>query len=47
MNELISSFFDNVIVNHDVNDVKINRFCLLKNLHNLILNFARFDLIND
>ena len=47
MNKPISSFFDNVIVNHDDINTKFNRFNLLKNLHNLILNFARFDLIED
>ena len=47
MNKPISSFFDNVIINHDDINTKFNRFNLLKNLHNLILNFARFDLIGD
>ena len=47
MNKPISSFFDNVIINHEDSNTKFNRFKLLKNLHNLMLKFARFDLIED
>ena len=47
MNESISLFFDNVIVNHNNFNIKINRLKLLKNLHNLISKFCIFDLIED
>ena len=47
MNEPISLFFDNVIVNHKDNNVKINRLNLLKNLHNSISKFSIFELIED
>ena len=47
MNEPISLFFDNVIVNHDDNKIKINRLNLLKKLHDLILEFCIFEFIKD
>ena len=45
MNEPISLFFDNVIVNHNDSDIRINRLNLLKNLHNCISKFSIFELI--
>ncbi len=45
MNQSISFFFDNVIVNHNKEDIKINRLCLLKRLHNLILEFSNLEMI--
>ena len=47
MNRLITLFFDNVVVNDINNRVKNNRLNLLKNLHNLMLKFSCFDLIED
>ena len=47
MNEPISMFFDNVIVNHNDYSIKTNRLKLLKNLHNLILKFSIFEFIED
>ena len=47
MNEPISMFFDNVIVNHNDYTIKTNRLKLLKNLHNLILKFSIFEFIED
>ena len=47
MNEPISLFFDNVIVNHNNHNIKRNRLNLLKNLHSLILKFSIFDFIED
>ena len=47
INDTISLFFDNVIVNHDNYNIKKNRLNLLKNLHNLILKFSNFELIEN
>ena len=47
MNEPISLFFDNVIVNHNDYNIKVNRLNLLKNLHNSISKFSIFELIED
>ena len=47
MNQPISLFFDNVIVNHDDHNIKTNRLNLLKNLHNLMLEFSIFEIIED
>ena len=47
MNEPISLFFDNVIVNHNVYNIRVNRLNLLKNLHNSISKFSVFELIQD
>ena len=47
MNKSVSSFFDNVIVNHDNSNIKTNRLNLLKNLHNSILEFSMFNLIEN
>ena len=47
MNEPISLFFDNVIVNHNDYKIKVNRLNLLKNLHNSISKFSIFELIED
>ena len=47
MNQPISLFFDNVIVNHDDHNIKTNRLNLLKNLHNLMLKFSTFEIIED
>ena len=47
MNEPISLFFDNVIVNHNDYNIRVNRLNLLKNLHNSISKFSIFELIVD
>ncbi len=47
MNKSISLFFDNVIVNHDDYNLKINRLNLLKNLYNVLLKFSSFVFIKD
>ena len=47
MNEPISLFFDNVIVNHNDYNIRVNRLNLLKNLHNSISKFSIFELIED
>ena len=47
MNEPISLFFDKVKVNHNDYNIRINRLNLLKNLHNSISKFSRFELIQD
>tara|TARA_B100000085_G_C18319941_1_gene421851 strand:- start:162 stop:671 length:510 start_codon:yes stop_codon:yes gene_type:complete len=47
MNEPISLFFDNVIVNHNDYKIRVNRLNLLKNLHNSISKFSIFELIED
>ena len=47
MNEPVSLFFDNVVVNDIDHDIKNNRLNLLKNLYNLMLRFSCFDLIED
>ncbi len=47
MNESISLFFKNVIVNHNDYNIKINRLSLLNNLHNLMLKISIFDNIED
>ena len=47
MNEPISLFFDNVIVNHNNYNIRVNRLNLLKNLHNSISKFSIFELIED
>lgn len=47
MNEPISLFFDNVIVNHKDTNKRDNRLNLLKNLYNSISKFSIFDLIED
>ena len=47
MNEPISLFFDNVIVNHNEYNKRVNRLNLLKNLHNSISKFSIFELIED
>mgnify|MGYP005725566215 FL=1 len=47
MNEPISLFFDKVKVNHNDYNIRINRLNLLKNLHNSISKFSRFELIKD
>ncbi len=47
MNQSISLFFDNVIVNHEHDNIRINRLILLKNFHNLMLKFSSFDFIED
>ena len=47
MNEPISLFFDNVIVNHKNYNTRVNRLNLLKNLHNSISKFSIFELIED
>ena len=47
MNDPIISFFDNVIVNHNDYNIRVNRLNLLKNLHNSISKFSIFDLIVD
>ncbi len=47
MNEPISLFFENVIVNHYDNNIKTNRLSLLKNLHNSILEFSSFNFIEN
>ncbi len=47
MNETISLFFDNVIVNHNDSNIRVNRLNLLKNLHNSISKFSIFELIED
>jgi len=45
MNVPISLFFDNVIVNHNDTNIRVNRLNLLKNLHNSISKFSIFELI--
>ena len=47
MNQSISLFFDNVIVNHIDHKVRFNRLNLLKNLHNSISKFSIFEFIED
>ena len=47
MNEPISLFFDNVIVNHNDHNIRVNRLNLLKNLHNSMSKFSIFELIED
>ena len=47
MNEPISLFFDNVIVNHNDYNIRVNRLNLLKNFHNSISKFSIFELIED
>ena len=47
MNEPISLFFDNVIVNHNDYVIRVNRLNLLKNIHNSISQFSIFELIED
>ena len=47
MNEPISLFFENVIVNHDDYNIKTNRLSLLKNLQNSILEFSSFNFIEN
>ena len=47
MNDPISLFFDNVIVNHDDYNIKTNRLSLLKNLQNSILEFSSFNFIEN
>ena len=47
MNQPISLFFDNVIVNHNDYNIRINRLNMLKNLHNSISKFSIFELIED
>ncbi len=47
MNASISLFFDNVIVNHNDSKVRVNRLNLLKNFHNSISKFSKFELIEN
>ena len=47
MNEPISLFFDNVIVNHNDANIRVNRLNLLKNLYNTLSKFSIFELIED
>ena len=47
MNEPITLFFENVIVNHKVSNIRANRLSILKNLHNSISSFSIFELIQD
>ena len=47
MNKPISLFFENVIVNHDNYNIKINRLNLLKNLHSSMLQFSSFGFIEN
>ena len=47
MNEPITLFFNNVIVNHNDSNIRVNRLNLLKNLHNSISKFSIFELIED
>ena len=47
MNGPISSFFDNVIVNHDNSSIRVNRLNLLKNLHNSISEYCILETIED
>ena len=47
MNNPISLFFDNVIVNHNDYIIRVNRLNLLKNLQNSISKFIIFELIQD
>ena len=43
----ISLFFENVIVNHNNPNIRVNRLNLLKNLHNSISELSAFELIED
>ena len=47
MNEPISLFFDNVIINHTDFNIRVNRLNLLKNLYNSISKFSIFELIKN
>ena len=47
LEKIIGSFFDNVIVNHEDNNLKSNRLALLNKLSKNIKRFAKFEVIAD
>ena len=47
LEKIIGNFFDNVIVNHENNNLKSNRLALLNKLSKNITRFAKFEMIAD
>ena len=47
LEKIIGNFFDNVIVNHEDNNLKSNRLALLNKLSKNITRFAKFEMIAD
>lgn len=43
----IHQFFENVIVNHNEKKIRDNRLLLLMSLHNIIIKYSKFSLIDD